>query len=413
MTARDVLVIGGGISGLAFAWHAARAGRHPLVLEAATRLGGCLDSRRGPDGYWFELGAHTLYNSYGGLLEIAQGSPRPVTIVARTDARKKFGRLHRGALSTMGPLSVFAKLGLWELLTHAPALPFRSKKGKTTREHWSAAVGARNYRELLAPFLSAVPSQLVDDFPADGPGSLFKKRARRKDVVKSFTFAGGTGAIVDAVTSAGVEAEVEARVTSLARTTGGWAVELDGGRRLEAPTLALAVDPATAARLVATVEPALAAALAPLKTVEIESVAVVTAKAAATLPELAFVVPTDDVFWSAVTRDPVPDDRRRAFTFHFKPGLDRATRLRRIAEVLAVDEQAFEVIAERRTLLPSTARDHAATVAAIDRALTATPGLAVTGNFFAGLAIEDCVLRSKAEWTRVAAAAAAAGTVAA
>jgi UDP-galactopyranose mutase len=402
--ASDLIVIGGGISGLALAWHAARAGRKARVLEAGPRLGGCLDSRRGPDGYWFELGAHTLYNSYRGLLEIAQGSPAPATIVARTDARKKFGRLKDGALTTMGPLSVFKQFRFGELAARALAAPFRKKAGKTTREHWSRVVGPRNYAEVLAPFLSAVPSQIVDDFPAEGPGSLFKKRARDKAVVKSFAFDGGVGAIVDAVRSAGVEAEVDARVTSLARTDGGWTVELDGGRRLRAARAALAVDPAAAARLVATLEPALATALGRIKTVTLESLAVVVAKDAARLPELAFVVPTADVFWSAVTRDPVPDAKRRAFTFHFKPGTDRAAQLARIGEVLGVEDDAFEVIAERRTVLPSPGRDHAEVVAAIDRALAGAPTLAVTGNFFDGLAIEDCVQRSKAEWARLAAA---------
>ena len=44
MTANDLLVIGGGISGLALAWHAAKAGKTVRVLEAGPRLGGCLDS---------------------------------------------------------------------------------------------------------------------------------------------------------------------------------------------------------------------------------------------------------------------------------------------------------------------------------------------------------------------------------
>jgi UDP-galactopyranose mutase len=39
----------------------------------------------------------------------------------------------------------------------------------------------------------------------------------------------------------------------------------------------------------------------------------------------------------------------------------------------------------------------------IDRALAGRK-LAVTGNYFAGLAIEDCLLRSNAEWARVGAA---------
>jgi len=38
-------------------------------------------------------------------------------------------------------------------------------------------------------------------------------------------------------------------------------------------------------------------------------------------------------------------------------------------------------------------------VAEIDRCLAGSP-LLLTGNFFEGLAIEDCVLRSNAEWAR-------------
>jgi UDP-galactopyranose mutase len=59
---------------------------------------------------------------------------------------------------------------------------------------------------------------------------------------------------------------------------------------------------------------------------------------------------------------------------------------------------------------PSPALGHHEVVAGLDAALVGQR-IAVTGNWFAGLAIEDCVLRSRAEWQRVggAAAAAAAG----
>jgi oxygen-dependent protoporphyrinogen oxidase len=399
---RSVLVLGGGISGLSFAWHAARAGHRPIVLEAGPRVGGCLDSRR-HDGFWFELGAHTLYNSYRAMLEIAQGCATPPTIVARTDARTRFGRLHAGALTTMGPLSVFKQFRFWQLAGHAPRALFARKAGRTTREHWSRVVGADNYQQVLAPFLSAVPSQAVDDFPAEGPGSLFKKRPRDKSVIKSFTFDGGVGALCQAIAGE-VEVRTDAAATALAPIAGGHRVTLADGRHLEAATVAIATDPATAARLLAPHHAALATPLAAIRMVELDSLAVVVARDASPLPELAFVVPTDDVFWSAVTRDPVPDPTRRAFTFHFKPGTERATRLARVAEVLGVAPTAFAHVVERRAVLPSPARDHAATVAAIDAAIPA--GLALTGNYFAGLAIEDCVARSKAEWARVAGAAA-------
>jgi UDP-galactopyranose mutase len=120
------------------------------------------------------------------------------------------------------------------------------------------------------------------------------------------------------------------------------------------------------------------------------------------MPECAFVVPVDDLFHSAVTRDPFPDPSRRAFAFHFKPGVSREAKLARMSEVLKVPQAELGPIDEQRLVLPSPALGHAGLVAEIDRCL-AGGMLAVTGNFFAGLAIEDCVLRSNEEWARVSA----------
>ena len=69
----DVVVLGGGVSGLSFAFHAARGGRGVHIVEQDARLGGCLDTRTSSDGFWLELGAHTCYNSYGAFLELLDG----------------------------------------------------------------------------------------------------------------------------------------------------------------------------------------------------------------------------------------------------------------------------------------------------------------------------------------------------
>ncbi|XP_004613956.1 protoporphyrinogen oxidase isoform X1 [Sorex araneus] len=55
---RTVVVLGGGISGLATCYHLSRAPRPPKVvlLEASERVGGWIRSVRGPDGAVFELG---------------------------------------------------------------------------------------------------------------------------------------------------------------------------------------------------------------------------------------------------------------------------------------------------------------------------------------------------------------------
>ena len=68
------------------------------------------------------------------------------------------------------------------------------QEGHSVREYYSRLVGRRNYERVLGPMLSAVPSQSADNFPSD---MLFKKRERRKDVMRSFTVAGGLKSIVE------------------------------------------------------------------------------------------------------------------------------------------------------------------------------------------------------------------------
>ena len=128
---------------------------------------------------------------------------------------------------------------------------------------------------------------------------------------------------------------------------------------------------------------------------------VVLPRARTPLAECAFVVPVDDVFFSAVTRDPFPDPERRAFAFHFRPGVPRDEKLARMAAVLEVRREDLGEVVEARRTLPSPTLGHAEIVADVDRCLEGGK-LAVTGNYFAGLAIEDCVLRSNSEWTRIA-----------
>jgi protoporphyrinogen/coproporphyrinogen III oxidase len=404
MESRDVVVVGGGVSGLSFAWHAARSGRRVLVLEASERVGGCLDSRRTASGYWYELGAHTCYNSYSALLEIIEGTGLRDRIVPRGDARKRFAFLRDGTLDVLGPISVLLRFDKGELLRNVFRGMRAPKEGASTCGWYSGVVGKRNYSRILAPFLSAVPSQNVDAFPVAGPGSLFKKRARRKDVVKSFTLDGGLGTVTDAMAAAkGVEVRTAAPVREVRRAGAGYEVRLADGSVVTAPVAAVAVPPSMASAMLRADFPDLAGELARIGMAATESVGVVVRREKVALPDMAFLVPADDVFWSVVTRDPVPDPERRAFAFHFKTGRTEEERLARIREILGVAASDLEDVTRRMTLLPSPALGHDRTLAELDGMLEGGR-LALTGNYFEGLAIEDCVLRSRAQWARVSAA---------
>ena len=53
---------------------------------------------------------------------------------------------------------------------------------------------------------------------------------------------------------------------------------------------------------------------------EIESQSVLLRAETTPTPRLSGIIGRDDDFFSAVSRDPIPDARYRAFTFHFRPG---------------------------------------------------------------------------------------------
>lgn len=402
MATPDVIVVGGGVSGLSLAWMAARAGKRVLVLEREGRVGGCLHTHRTPDGYWHEMGAHATYNSYGTFLDLVVGTGVAGKIVPRGPARATFGLLRNGEIAWLTPPKVLLRLSWLEAALHLPFGAFARKEGETVYSYYSRLLGRRNYDRVLAPFFAAVPSQKADGFPVSGPGSLFKKRPRRKEFPRGFSIKGGLQTVCEAVAAfPGVTVETGAAAARIARKGSGFAVTTADGRTLEAPLAAVAAPPDVAAALLHDDFHELAMAIARVRTVAVESMGVVLPRARCWMPECAFVVPVDDVFFSCVTRDPVPDPERRGFAFHFRPGLSRDEKLARMSEVLRVPREELGTPAEQRLTLPAPALGHAEIVRDVDAALAGL-ALAVTGNYFGGLAIEDCVLRSSSEWKRLA-----------
>jgi UDP-galactopyranose mutase len=399
----DLIVVGGGISGLSLAWKAASAGASVVVLEREGRVGGCIHSHRRADGYWFEMGAHTTYNSYSGLLDVVVGTGLAAEIVERGPARKVFGLLRDGEVRWLTPPRVLLELSWLEAAAHLPRGLFRKKEGETMYSYYSHLVGRRNYDRILSAFFAAVPSQKADGFPVEGPGSLFKRRQRREEFPRSFALRRGLQSVCEAAAAApGIAVERGVRVTRVARAGDGFEVTTADGRSLAAPRCAVAIPPDQAAAVLHDDFHELALAVSRVKTVEVESAGVVLPRGGTPLAECAFVVPVDDVFFSVVTRDPLPDPERRGFAFHFRPGVPREEKLARMSAVLRVPPDALGEVVEQRLTLPAPALGHAEIVAGVDRCVAGTR-LAVTGNYFAGLAIEDCVLRSNAEWARIAA----------
>ena len=390
----DIAIVGAGIIGLSLAHSCARQNWNTLVLEKTSRAGGILHSHSAaPNGdFWLELGAHTCYNSYRGLIDLIE----ECNLVEHMQRREKvpFKLLVDGKIA-----SIPSQLSFVELLFSAPRIFFLKKAGRSVASYYGKIVGKGNFARVFSAVFSAVPSQNADDFPAD---MLFKKRRRRKDIMKSFTMRDGLQCIAEALAETpGVQLLRDCDVTCIAWEAGTFQIATAAGDSFQSKALALAAPAAGAARLLQPNFPEIAAHLDKIEVLEVETLGVAVEKSALSFDFIAGAIPLDDAFYSIVSRDTVPHATYRGFTFHFKPGrLDRQAKLKRIGAILGVDPDGLKHICEKTNCVPSLKLGHAEWVHSIDTALAGKP-LLLTGNYFLGLSIEDCISRSRSEFQRL------------
>ncbi|HEX8948469.1 MAG TPA: FAD-dependent oxidoreductase [Dissulfurispiraceae bacterium] len=389
----DIIIIGAGISGLSLAHYCAKKRLKTMVIEKDARSGGTLHSYRfeSASGFWLEMGAHTCYNSYVNLIEVMQESGALGRLIPRE--KVSFKMLVDGKIK-----SIPSQLNFPELLLSLPRAFTLRKEGMSVESYYSGLIGRKNFKRVLGPAINAVISQDAGDFPAE---LLFKKRSRRKDVMKKFTLAGGVQTIADAIAAQKNISFAHGQAV-LAISRGNGLFEVTTAKdSYAAQHLALATPASVAARLLRDSFPGVAEKLSGIRVETIGSVGVAVRKdLVPAIPQAAGIIPVSDAFHSIVTRDTVKHDEYRGFTFHFKPGLmDLEDKLTRVSAVLGVERRQLERVTAKENCIPSLRVGHPALVRALDQAVSGT-SLLLTGNYFDGLAIEDCVTRSRKEFER-------------
>ncbi len=387
MMQNDVVVIGGGISGLSLAYYCVQAGMKTTLLEKNESLGGSFASPQYSSNgkkFWMELGAHTCYSSYQNLLDIVEGCGVTNTIIPR--AKVPFTLFVDGKIR-----SIVSQLNILELLVSVPNLFKLKKTGLSVRSYYSKIVGEKNYEEVIRHFFNAVPSQQTDNFPAD---MMFKSRPKRKDVLKNYTFQNGLQSVARAIAAkSGLNVFTSQDVNSVVYKDGLYEIRSAGGGEYSAKTLVLATPSLVTSKLLKESNPDLAQHLAKLKAADVDSVGVIVRKENSKLKPVAALISPNDVFFSVVSRDTVPDDNYRGFVFHFQPGLDEKTKRSRITEVLGIGFSKIEHTEAKHNTVPTLQLGHHQWLEKTDQLLKGKKSLLLTGNYFGGMAIEDCVSR--------------------
>ncbi|MFA5081413.1 MAG: FAD-dependent oxidoreductase [Hydrogenophilaceae bacterium] len=375
----DLIVIGGGVSGITAAAYARRAGRNVVLLEAGDRLGGCCHTWHPVADFWLELGAHTAYNSYGALLAL---NPDPAygNLIPRAKVGYHF-------LKDGKPQSPFARVGFLEAALALPLGLGKGKAGLDVETYFSRLLGRGNWHRLLAPAFAAVLSQAAGPYPAEW---LFKRKERVKAAPRKFTHAGGLqGWLAELAT--GVEVRLGEPVQSLSFAEDGVRLQLADGE-LSAREVVIAAPLDVASGLLEGVVPELAASLRATPMAEIETHAVVVPAGKVRLPPVAGLIGADDAYFSAVSRDYLPNPEWRGFAFHFKPGLlDGDARRRKMAAVLGCAPADFAYETEKSNRLPALTPASVALAQELRAALADTP-VRLVGNYLNGLSLGDAAL---------------------
>ncbi len=433
----DVIVIGGGISGLAAAWRATEAGHQVQLLESSKRLGGVIGSQRRDEGL-LELGPDALLTSRASVSNLLEDLDLSGQVISPFPSRPWLGC--RGSLHplpegfrSVAPTRLLPFIRtpllswrgkfrmLWDLV-----LPASPLKDQTLAELICRRFGEEVLEQLAQPLIGGIyasdPGQM--SLAATMPyllelekkyGSLMRGLWKSSAVPpKMSSLPGGLGHLVSSLTRRlGPRIQTDAPVTRLTRTSEGWRVEA-GERAWQARQVVIATSAPHCAKLVARLDPAMGQRI---ERIVCRDVAIVNliyrADDLGTLPLdcQGFLLPLKErTLFSAVSLTQQKWPRRiepkfSNFRLHLG-GAGREDSLRHDDETLidlAISElrnwlelkgePLFSKLTRHHQAMPEYRLGHLDLVRGVEAWSDSMPGLHLTGNWLTGVGISECLAR--------------------
>jgi oxygen-dependent protoporphyrinogen oxidase len=446
--AKSIVVVGGGIAGLAAAHRLTGAGAAVTLLERDGRLGGkILTERR--DGFVVEAGPDAFLASkpHGRALCEELGLE---LIGSNQNARRAFvmrsGRLHplpEGfagvAPRRLGPMlttRLLSPAGKARMAMEWFIPPIKDDRDESLAELVSRRVGREAWTRLVEPLVTGVSAgdgerlSAAATFPmipaaerAHGGFIRAGRAAKRagQSTPTALLFAtprNGLGAMVDALNAAiGDDAiRTGASVREIAASRGGYEVLLDDGDRLEAGAVIVATPAYTAADMLERLSPELAAELRQITYVSTATVSLAYPDGAVGRPldGHGFVLPRvegSQIVACTITSTKFPHRAPGGWTL-VRAFIGRAGR----PDALAMDDAELEGLARAelsRSLgidtppawsrvfrwpqaIPQYNVGHLARVDRIAGLAASLPGIELAGHPYRGIGIPDCIASGQA-----------------
>ena len=433
----DVLIIGGGISGLASAWWLARSGLSVEVWEANKQPGGKIMSTR-QDGYLTERAASMVLNFRPEVAELVREAGLESAKTARlpaAEARRYL--LHRGQLKAL-PMRLGAMVAspLWSLrgklrLLAEPFIFSGGQADESVSEFITRRLGREVLEKAMEPFIAgmlaadadrasaaAVLPRLVEleqRYGSITAGVLVNRILRRRtaSTTETFSFRGGMGTLMETLANTpGINLRTGHTAEELVRERDGWqatAATPHGQRNVSASHVIVATPAPAAAALVNSLDTELAELL---RGIDYASVTVVHAGMARNavghpLDGTGFLAPkkesatlTGNLWMSTLFPDRAPPGKVLLTSYL---GGARAPQVADWDDERIVDEMLGTLrpligltadpemvrIDRHREALPVYHGAYQARMQAITARLQHIPGLHVEGNYRGGVSVRD------------------------
>jgi phytoene dehydrogenase-like protein len=257
VTPFDVVVVGGGVAGLAAATYAARAGARVALLESGARPGGraSTDHR---DGVSFNRGPHALYEGGSGMAVLRELGIDPPGGRPRTNGsaiwRDSEGRLPFAArsLATTQLLSPRSRLAFARFHMRLGRLDARAFDSLSVAEFLDGALGAER-SDVRALVEGVVRLSLYADAPElHSAGAAIDQLVLAGSGVRYLH--GGWGSLVGSLVTtarlAGADVHTGTAADTIERNGNGWVViDGRGGRWPASAVIVAGLPPESAERL--------------------------------------------------------------------------------------------------------------------------------------------------------------------